>query len=67
MNKSVLTQDDWDKAKAHLVEVRRIAEASMGVPGANVVFYLRGVYKIEKRLKLGERTDQLFEAIMELH
>jgi hypothetical protein len=54
---------DWERAKAHLYEIS-YAYTSIERPG--MVGLMWGIDPVRKRFEAGERTPELFEAIMAL-
>lgn len=58
---------DWERAHAHLKEVRRRHESLVGQPGVNPMFGLVcAILPLEKRYNAGERAQELFDEIMDL-
>ncbi len=57
---------DWGKAKKHLDDVKDRYAESMNTPGVNVSFALGGIMETERRFDKGERTQLLFDTMMEI-
>lgn len=57
--------DMWENAKQHLDELRKRYEDLEGQPGVNTTLALRGVFDpLAKRYNSGERTKELYDAMM---
>lgn len=58
---------DWRKAEEHLARCEREYDALRGVPGVNPYFAIVFVLKpLRARLNGGERSQELFDEIMEV-
>ncbi len=58
---------DWDKAKNHFDEYRKIYQDMEGTPGVNATFALRFTFDpLARRYNSGERTQELYEAMMDV-
>ena len=56
---------DFEVAKAHFDDVRKQYEDLEGVAGLNTTFALRVTFDpLAKRFNAGERTEDLFSAMM---
>lgn len=59
------TENEWTEAKEHLDEVIREYKNLQGMPGVNVNFALTLVLNpLLNRFNSGERTDELYESMM---
>lgn len=54
---------DWGKALNHLRDMRSVAQA-LGWTG---MFYVMGCNELLARYEHGERTEELYNAMIELH
>ena len=57
---------DWKIAENHLVFTEDAYESLLGAPGVDVRFALGAVAAVRLRFDSGERTDGLYQTIMEL-
>lgn len=56
---------DWDKAKAHFDEVRKMYQDLEGIPGVNSSIALIVVFQpLSMRYNAGERTEALYNEMM---
>lgn len=56
---------DWDKAETHFTDVLEEYKELVGTPGVNVIFAMvRTFDPLLKRFKAGERTKDLYDAMM---
>lgn len=59
---------DWEKAKAHFDEVRKQYQDLEGKPGVNTSMALRFTFDpLARRFNSGERTQELYDEMMEVH
>jgi hypothetical protein len=56
---------EWDKAKQHLETVLGYYKELIGQPGVNVFFGLAYLDTLMKRYLSGERTQELYDEMME--
>lgn len=57
---------DWSRVKNHLDEVKGQYAELMNTPGVNPSFALGGIMETERRFDSGERTQLLFDTMMEI-
>ena len=58
---------DWDKAKDHFDAVRQQYQDLEGTPGVNTTFALRITFDpLSKRYNNGERTQELYDEMMDV-
>lgn len=63
--KSTETALDWDAAKQHFDDVRKVYQDLEGKPGVNTTVALRLVFDpLAKRFNSGERTAELHAEMM---
>lgn len=59
------TQLDWQAAKSHFDTIQQIYLDMQGQPGVNTTFALRLTFEpLRKRYNRGERTPELYDAMM---
>ncbi len=62
-----LTDEDWKKAKQRFDTIRKQYQDLDGLPGVNVTFALRIVFEpLAKRYNAGERTQELYDAMIDV-
>lgn len=58
---------DWDKAKEHFDTIRKDYQDLEGLPGVNTSLALRIVFDpLAKRYNAGERSQELYDAMMQV-
>jgi hypothetical protein len=56
---------NWEKAKQHLDEVLSQYQELIGMPGVNPYFGIAYLKNLLKRYEWGERTQDLYDEMME--
>ena len=59
-----ITNEEWEKAKNHLIEVIDRYKKLIGMPGVNVMFALSHLDKTLQEYNSGQRTHELYVAMM---
>jgi hypothetical protein len=57
---------DFEKAERHLKVVEESITQAAKMPGVNIAFYAGAFFSLKSRFDKGERTESLFNEIMEL-
>lgn len=57
---------DWSDAKKHLDEMKNRYAELLNTPGVDPSYALGGIMETERRFDKGERTQSLFDAMMEI-
>ncbi len=57
---------DWEKAEEHLKKVEATISKIAKMPNVNIIFYAGVFSSLKSRFDKGERTESLFNEIMEL-
>ncbi len=61
-----MSELDWKRAEEHLKEVEAAISKIAKMPGVNIMFYAGAFSSLKSRFDKGERTESLFNEIMEL-
>jgi hypothetical protein len=62
-----MSELNWETAKYHMDSMRQATEELRLAPGCNISFYDMVLLGYEKRYATGERTQELYDEIMEMH
>lgn len=57
--------EGWEAAKNHLDEISQAIEDTRGMPRVSMVFYETQYKGLRERYNSGERTEELYDEIME--
>ena len=59
-----ITDEEWEKAEKHLIDIIDQYKELIGMPGVNVMFALSHLDKTLQRFNQGERSSELYTRML---
>lgn len=67
VERDIMPEIDWEKALQRLNEIEKSISEIAKMTSVNITFYAGVFASLKNRFEKGERTESLFNEIMELH